>query len=194
MQFAYHPNRSTDDAITTTLPPTHLDNKDTYVRMLFIDFSSAFNTIIPQHLIEKLSLLGLNTSLCNWILDFLTRRPQSGRIGNSFSSTTTLSTGAPQDCVLSPLLSTLLTHNSAAMHSSNHIIKVTDDTTVVGLISKNDESAYREEVQRLTAWCKANSLSLNVDKTKEMVVYHRAQSDHSPLFIACGDRQEHQIP
>ncbi|KAK3572574.1 hypothetical protein QTP86_000419 [Hemibagrus guttatus] len=52
------------------------------------------------------------------------------------------------------------------------------------LISKNDESAYREEVQRLTALCKANSLSLNVDKTKEMVVdFRRAQSDHSPLFI-----------
>ncbi|KAK3564937.1 hypothetical protein QTP86_031065 [Hemibagrus guttatus] len=39
---------------------------------------------------------------------------------------------------------------------------------MVGLISKNDESAYREEVQRLTAWCKANNLSLNVEKTKEM--------------------------
>ncbi|KAK3558854.1 hypothetical protein QTP86_030445, partial [Hemibagrus guttatus] len=52
LQFAYRPNRSTDDAITTTLHLflTHLDNKDTYVRMLFIDFSSAFNTIIPQHL------------------------------------------------------------------------------------------------------------------------------------------------
>ncbi|KAK2920617.1 hypothetical protein Q8A73_000102 [Channa argus] len=59
-----------------------------------------------------------------------------------------------------------------------------DDTTVVGLISKNDESAYREEVQRLTAWCGANNLSLNVDKTKEMVVdFRRAQGDHSPLFI-----------
>ncbi|KAK3524865.1 hypothetical protein QTP86_010096 [Hemibagrus guttatus] len=70
------------------------------------------------------------------------------------------------------------------MHSSNHIVKFTDDATVVGLISKNDESAYREEVQRLTAWCKANNLSLNVDKTKEMVVdFRRAQSDHSPLFI-----------
>ncbi|KAK3562816.1 hypothetical protein QTP86_009973 [Hemibagrus guttatus] len=67
LQFAYHLNRSTDNAITTTLhlSLTHLDNKDTYVRMLFIDFSSAFNTIIPQHLIEKLSLLGLNTSLYN---------------------------------------------------------------------------------------------------------------------------------
>ncbi|KAK3508028.1 hypothetical protein QTP70_010635 [Hemibagrus guttatus] len=59
------------------------------------------------------------------------------------------------------------------MHSSNHIIKFADDTTVVGLISKNDKSAYREEVQRLTAWCKANNLSLNVEKMKEMVVEHR---------------------
>ncbi|KAK3566128.1 hypothetical protein QTP86_026016 [Hemibagrus guttatus] len=147
-------------------------------------FSSAFNTIIPQHLIEKLSLLGLNTSLCNWILDFLTGRPQSVRIGNSTSSSTTLSTGAPQGCVLSPLLFTLLTHDCAVMHSSNHIIKFTDDTAVVGLISKNHESAYREEVQRLKAWCKDNTLSLNIDKTKEMVVdFRRAQSDHSPLNI-----------
>ncbi|XP_066512322.1 NACHT, LRR and PYD domains-containing protein 12-like [Hoplias malabaricus] len=44
--------------------------------MLFIDFSSAFNTIIPQHLIGKLNILGLKTPLCNWILDFLTGRPQ----------------------------------------------------------------------------------------------------------------------
>ncbi|KAK3546823.1 hypothetical protein QTP86_003078 [Hemibagrus guttatus] len=66
------------------------------------------------------------------------------------------------------------------MHSSNHIIKFFDDTTVVGLISKNDESAYREEVQQLTAWCKANNLSLNVEKTKD---FRRVQSDHSPLNI-----------
>ncbi|KAI4894603.1 hypothetical protein NFI96_000714 [Prochilodus magdalenae] len=185
-QFAYRPNRSTDDAISTTLhlALTHLDNRDTYVRMLFIDFSSAFNTIIPQHLIGKLNLLGLNTSLSNWILDFLTGRPQSVRIGRNTSSTTTLSTGAPQGCVLSPLLFTLLTHDCAAMHSSNHIIKFADDTTVVGLISKNDESAYREEVQRLTDWCRTNNLSLNVDKTKEMVVdFRRTRRDHSPLHI-----------
>ncbi|KAK3556806.1 hypothetical protein QTP70_020489, partial [Hemibagrus guttatus] len=63
---------------------------------------------------------------------------------------------------------------STAVHSAdlrlNHIIKFADDTTVVGLISKNDESAHREEVQQLTAWCEANNLSLNVDKTKEVVV------------------------
>ncbi|KAK3514210.1 hypothetical protein QTP70_009469 [Hemibagrus guttatus] len=182
MQIAYHSNRSTDDAISTTLhlALTHLDNRDTFVQMLFIDFSSAFNTIIPQHLIEKLSLLGTNTSLCSWILDFLTGRPQSVQIGNSISSTTTLNSGAPQGCALSPLLFTLLTHVCAAMHSLKHIIKFTNDTTVVGLISKNHESAYREEVLRLTGCY----LSLIVEKTKEKFVdFRRAQSDHSPLNI-----------
>ncbi|KAK3511232.1 hypothetical protein QTP70_033619 [Hemibagrus guttatus] len=83
---------------------------------------STFNKIIPQPLIEKLSLLGLNTSLCNWILDFLTGRPQT---------------------------------------TSQHT-----------------------EVQQLKAWCKANNLFLNVDKTKEMVVdFRRVHSGNSPLFI-----------
>ncbi len=92
LQFAYRPNRSMDDAISSTLhlALTHLENKDSYVRMLFIDFSSAFNTKIPQQLINKLNLLGLNNSLCNWILDFLTGRPQPVRVGHNTSSTTTL--------------------------------------------------------------------------------------------------------
>ena len=37
--------------------------------MLFIDYSSAFNTIVPSKLI-KLEALGLNPTLCNWVLDF----------------------------------------------------------------------------------------------------------------------------
>jgi hypothetical protein len=44
--------------------------------MLFIDYSSAFNTIGPSKLITKVRTLGLNTSFYNWILDFLTGRPQ----------------------------------------------------------------------------------------------------------------------
>ncbi len=178
LQFAYRPNRSTDDAISSTLhlALTHLENKDSYVRMLLI---------IPQQLINKLNLLGLNNSLCNWILDFLTGRPQSVRVGHNTSSTTTLSTGAPQGCVFSPLLFTLLTHDCTAKFSSNHIIKFADDTTVVGLISNNDETHYREEVAQLAEWCGANNLSLNVEKTKEVVLDFRRRNstDHHPLTI-----------
>jgi hypothetical protein len=44
--------------------------------MVFIDHSSAFNTTVLTKLITKLRILGLNISLCNWIQDFLTGRPQ----------------------------------------------------------------------------------------------------------------------
>ena len=46
--------------------------------MLFIDYSSAFNSIVPSKLIIKLEDLGLNPTLCNWVLDFLTGRLPGG--------------------------------------------------------------------------------------------------------------------
>ena len=185
-QFAYRAKRSTEDAICSVLHPalTHLENADSHVRMLFIDFSSAFNTIIPQQLICKLDQLGLNTSLCNWILDFLSERPQAVRVGNNTSSSITLSTGAPQGCVLSPLLFTLLTHDCTSTYSTNHMVKFADDTTLVGLITKNDETHYRKEVNLLTTWCRDHNLLLNVSKTKEMVVdFRKSLTEHPPLTI-----------
>uniref|UniRef100_A0A8K9USR6 Reverse transcriptase domain-containing protein n=1 Tax=Oncorhynchus mykiss TaxID=8022 RepID=A0A8K9USR6_ONCMY len=186
LQFAYRPNRSTDDAISTTLHTalTHLDKRNTYVRMLFIDYSSAFNTIVPSKLVIKLETLGLDPALCNWVLDFLTGRPQVVRVGNNISSPLILNTGAPEGCVLSPLLYSLFTHDCVATHASNSIIKFADDTTVVGLITNNDETAYREEVRALGVWCQKNNLTLNVNKTKEMIVdFRKQQREHPPIHI-----------
>ncbi len=84
LQFAYHSNRSTDDAISHVLHSslTHIDSKKgNYVRLLFIDYSSAFNTIVPIKFAFKLTDLGLNSSLCDWIQDFLTGRPQVVKVG-----------------------------------------------------------------------------------------------------------------
>ncbi len=166
-------------AFTLHTALSHLENKNTYVRMLFVDYSSAFNTM-PA----KLQTLGLNISLCSWILDFLTGRSQVVRMGNNTSSPLILNTGAPQGCVLSPLLYSLYTHDFTATHSSNVIVKLANDTTVIGLITDNDETAYREEVSTLIKWCQVNHLSFNIDKTKELVVDFRRQStEHTPITI-----------
>jgi hypothetical protein len=70
------------------------------------------------------------------------------------------------------------------MHTSNSIIKFADDTTVVGLITNNDETAYREEVRTLRVWCQENNLSLNVNKTKEIIVdFRKQQREHPPTYI-----------
>ena len=46
---------------------------------------------------------------------------------------------------------------------------------MVGLITNNDETAYREEVRALGVWCQENNLTLNVNKSKEMIVDFRKQ-------------------
>uniref|UniRef100_A0A9J8B5F0 Reverse transcriptase domain-containing protein n=1 Tax=Cyprinus carpio carpio TaxID=630221 RepID=A0A9J8B5F0_CYPCA len=181
-QFTYRRNRSTEDAVCKVLhsAPTHLDNNNTYVTMLFVDFSSAFNTLIPSKLTTKLGDLDINTSLCNWIMDFLTNRPQHVRSGHTHSTTITLNTGVPQGCVLSPFLYSLYTHDCKSVHGSNSIIKFADDTTLIGLISDNNETAYREEVQHLATWCADNNLLLNTSKTKELIVNFRKKKGSTP--------------
>jgi hypothetical protein len=81
--------------------------------------------------------------------------------------------------MLNPLLYSLFTHDCTARHESNTIIKYVDDTTVVGLITDNNETAYWEKVRDLAVWCQDNNLSLKVIKTKEMIVDHRKKEDRA---------------
>ena len=54
-QFAYRANRSVDDAVALALHRIlqHLEISGKYARVLFVDFSSAFNTIIPRKLLDN---------------------------------------------------------------------------------------------------------------------------------------------
>ncbi len=64
LQFAYRLNRSTDDTISQVLHSslTHIDSKNgNHDRLLFTDYSSAFNTIVPIKLAVKFTDLGLNS-------------------------------------------------------------------------------------------------------------------------------------
>ncbi|KAL0152967.1 hypothetical protein M9458_051720 [Cirrhinus mrigala] len=169
LQFAYRANRSVDDAVN--MGPhfilQHLDKAGNYVRILFVDFSSAFNTIIPTLLQSKLAQLSVPSSICQWITSFLTDRQQLVRLGKFTSHSRTTSVGAPQGCVLSPLLFSLYTNDCTSKDPSVKLLKFADDTTLIGLINDGDESAYRQEVKELAVWCRHNNLELNTLKTVE---------------------------
>ncbi|KAL6104162.1 uncharacterized protein ACO6RY_13942 [Pungitius sinensis] len=107
LQFACSANRSVDDAVNRALHfiLQHLESPGTYTRILFVDFSSAFNTIIPSLLQDKLSQLHVPDSTCRWITDFLSDRKQHVKLGKHASASRSISTGSPpQGCVRSPLL------------------------------------------------------------------------------------------
>ncbi|KAK3571270.1 hypothetical protein QTP86_005911 [Hemibagrus guttatus] len=187
LQFAYRANRSVDDAVNMALHfiLQHLDSPGSYARILFVDFSSAFNTIIPALLRDKFFQLNVPDSMCSWITDFLTDRRQFMRLGTHVSDLQHISTGSPQGCVLSPLLFSLYTNGCTSGHQSVKLLKFADDTTLIDLISDGNESAYRGEIDRLVSWCSTNNLELNSLKTVEMTVDFRKDPAPRPPVILC---------
>ena len=64
------------------------------------------------------------------------------------------------------------------------VLSFADDTTVVGLITDDDETACREEVRDLAMWCQGKNLSLNVSKAKELIVnYRKRRAEQTPIHI-----------
>lgn len=118
LQFAYRLNRGVQDATVTVLNLIlkHLEGSKNHARLLFVDFSPAFNTIQPHLLVEKLlHQFQLEANLVGWILDFLTNRSQRVRVNSHLSDLAHTSTGSPQGCVLSPLLYILYTNDSRSV-------------------------------------------------------------------------------
>ena len=62
---------------------SHLDKANCTVRMTFLDFRSAFNTIQPVLLGDKLRTTQVDAPLVTWVTDYLTGRPQYVRLKDS---------------------------------------------------------------------------------------------------------------
>ena len=105
--------------------------------MLFVDFSSRFNTISPMKLIVRFKQFGLEYNTLE--LQIGSSHKQTLKIGSHTSSMLVLNTGAPQGSVLCPLLLTLYTH-----------------VTALPDISNNDESSYNNEINNLAKLCTEN--------------------------------------
>lgn len=171
-QFAYRCNRGTDDAITalTHIIVKHLDHPQAFARLLFVDFSSAFNTIQPHLLIKKLVDLDVHPQIIKWYHSFLSNRKQWVSVNGTLSRPRTLSTGAPQGCVSSPVLFVVNTNDCRSSHPSCYIFKFSDDSAILALMKKGDDlSNYFSVIDSFVKWGDSNHLVINTKKTEEMV-------------------------
>lgn len=191
-QFAYRSKKSTEDAVLYVVHSIleHLEHKNTSARALFIDFSSAFNTIKPSILIEKLKKLSCSYKIYSFVLDFLSNRIQQVKVKNIFSKPITINTGSPQGCVLSAFLFTLYTHDLSAKYDNCRVVKYADDTVIIGLINGNDISNYKLQIEHTVLWCNEQNLFLNVTKTKELIFDFRKNPAHEQIQINGDDVEE----
>uniref|UniRef100_A0A8C6W187 Reverse transcriptase domain-containing protein n=1 Tax=Nothobranchius furzeri TaxID=105023 RepID=A0A8C6W187_NOTFU len=192
LQFAYRHGAGVEDAIIQLLQQTHchLDKAGSTVRVMFFDFSSAFNTIQPDVLCQKLQKTQVGASTITWIKDYLTNRPQFVRLKNCTSNQAISNIGAPQGTVLSPFPFTLYTSDFQYKSETCHLQKYSDDSAVVGCIRDGQEAEFRELVERFVAWCGNNYLTLNVNKTKEMILDFRRNRVESNTVSIMGEEVE----
>ena len=148
----YCENRSVDDAVSLGLFYVfqHLDSPDTYARIHFVNYSSAFNTIIHS-------------------------KQQVVKIGGNLSSPLTLSTGPRQGCILSPMLLYVFTFDCLSSHESITMLKLGDDARANEFEYRNQMSKLISWCNKRN-YCefrrnKSSSLSpiLIDDKTVEIV-------------------------
>ena len=183
-QFAYRAQRSTQDAvlclITTITSFIDIDAAN-YARCLFLDFSSAFNTISVSNLISELQ--HLDSRVTNWVSSFLTGRTQRTMVNNILSTSITTSTGTPQGSVLSPLLFSVYTNRIKSEQRNITILKYADDTCIIICISNNNDlSNYFNEISRVSNQCENFDLLLNPTKTQEMLFSTKRDKPDSPAL------------
>lgn len=161
----------------------HLEGSKTHARLLFVDFSSAFNTIQTHIFINKLiNDFSLDFNVVGWILDFLTNRTQRVRVNGHTSDVLISSTDSPQGCVLSPLLYILYTNDCRSEYENRYILKFADNSVILSLLH-GTENNHGPVVDEFVQWCDKSFLKLNVAKTKDMSIDFRRQPTPSQAII-----------
>ena len=176
-QTGFRKGHSTQTALLKLSDDIRLGMDQRCVTMLLLfDFSKAFDTVCHVTLLRKLHEARLSNAAVRWFASYLSGREQAV-IDNEGNHSTfiSLNTGVPQGSVLGPLLFCIYINDISANFDScvSHLIYADDLQLYVRFPLTELEryadlmSTYAEHVLH---WATVNSLKLNVNKTKAMII------------------------
>ena len=175
-QFAFRPTGSTTAALAYVLHHiTRILEDNSYVRVLFIDYSRAFDTINHELLIRKLMTFDVPSNVVRWIANFLTGRTQAVSSDCKLSSWLPITQSIVQGSGIGPLLYIIFASDLKLLSAVNVLCKYADDKTL--LIPEKTDICLEDEFDHIMFWSAQNKLKLNLAKTKEMV-FHRPSPYH----------------
>jgi gmma-aminobutyric acid receptor subunit gamma/cGMP-dependent protein kinase 2 len=143
-----------------------LDSND-YVRCIFVDFSKAFDTINHPLLFEKLQQLPIQPNILLWIMNFLTGRSQAVKYDGLITDYIAINQSIVQGSGIGPVLYVIFASDLRTLSATNALSKYADDTTLIS--PQNTDVDIATEFSNLVDWAVKNKLSLNYNKTKEVV-------------------------
>jgi len=135
---------------------------------IYLDFRKAFDTVPHKRLKNKINSYGIRGRLLTWIVDFLSQRTQSVKVGNQVSSKTAVTSGIPQGSVLGPVLFLVFINDITSV--VNCVVKLfADDTKLYSEItSPEDCEAVQQDLDNLSSWSDTWLLRFNAAKCKSL--------------------------
>ena len=147
--------------------------------VLFLDLKRAFDTVDHSTLLKKLQLYGLAPHAVQWFKSYLSNRFQSTYVNGTLSDYLPVSIVVGSHKVLLPCFCTLLLiyiNDLQECELSSSALMYADDTSLT--LSAYDPATFEEKLNKdldeVQKWLKSNKLTLNVKKTKYMIIIWKA--------------------
>lgn len=169
-QYGFQPNKSTEDALIE-FTKTIINNMESNKKCLsiFLDLTKAFDTVPHEDLLSKLEAYGIRGVPLKLFENYLNDRSQILQLNSVSSKVNLTNFGLPQGTVLSPLLFLLYVNDMLLLKIPNcRAISFADDTALLFFGDTWNEvfSVAERGLGKVKFWLDANSLSLNLSKTK----------------------------
>ena len=148
---------------------------------VYLNLSKGFDTLNHDVLLIKLKYYGIKNTPLDCFRSYLTQRLQYVEFDGTASSTTEKETGLRQGSIFGPLLFIIYINDIHKVSTNLKFILYADNTTIRTLCSfthggNDDISLVAALISlamcKISDWLAVNKLSLNVQKTKFMIVHN----------------------
>ena len=142
--------------------------------LVLLDMSKAFDSIRHDILLQKLQALGVSSQSLNWFHSYLVGRSQRVRIHDAISDALPLKYGVPQGSILGPVLFTIYVNDLLSVPTHCKSACYVDDSKLYLSFPSSDISTaidnLNADLECVSRWCCQNSLLINPDKTKVLMI------------------------
>ena len=153
------------------------------VRVVFLDYSKAFDRVNHNILLDKLAQLNVSPHMLKWFASFLINRTQCVKLGDATTTSLTMNGAVPQGALFGMEGFLALIND---LKPPLPLYKYVDDSTTYDIIKKSspDNNRLQHTIDMIAQWTVSNDMKINAQKTNEMLItFSKNPTRYSPIKI-----------